>query len=50
MSNAFNKKAIERVEDMHLQLAEKYQGYKDLSERCLLNPQYMGKFASFYGI
>ena len=38
-----NSKDFERVEDLHLQLAEKYQTYKDLAERCLLNTQHIDK-------
>lgn len=29
--------------DMHLRLSEKYMVYRDLVERCFLNPQYISK-------
>lgn len=32
-----------RTEDLHLQLSEKYMVYKDYAERCMTNPQHMGK-------
>lgn len=28
----------QRNEDLHLQLSEKYMVYKDLADRCLINP------------
>lgn len=39
---ARNRKQDERVEDMHLKLTEKYQTYKDLADRCLINTQHLG--------
>lgn len=27
-----------RVEDLHLQMSEKYMVYKDLADRCVINP------------
>lgn len=36
------KVAQERVEDMHLRLSEKYQAYKDLADRCLVNTAFIG--------
>ena len=45
-SNAGNKKNVERVEDLHLQLSEKYQTYKDLADRCLINAQHIGNSKS----
>ena len=33
----------QRTEDLHLQLSEKYMVYKDLADRCLINPTQIGK-------
>jgi hypothetical protein len=33
----------ERVEDMYLRISEKYQIYKDLSDRCLINTAHIGR-------
>lgn len=30
---------------MHLRLSEKYQAYKDLADRCLINTAFIGKSA-----
>ena len=38
----FNKQEA-RTEDLHLNLSEKYMIYKDYAERCMLNPQHIGK-------
>ena len=38
----FNKQEA-RTEDLHLHLSEKYMVYKDYAERCMLNPQHIGK-------
>ena len=38
----FNKED-QRTEDLHLQLSEKYMVYKDLADRCLINPTQIGK-------
>lgn len=35
--NIFNKED-QRTEDLHLQLSEKYMVYKDLADRCIINP------------
>lgn len=29
--------------DLHLEISEKYQTYKDLAERCMINPQHISK-------
>jgi len=34
----------QRTEDLHLQLSEKYMIYKDLADRCLINPTQIGKY------
>lgn len=34
----FNKED-QRTEDLHLNLTEKYMVYKDLADRCLINPK-----------
>lgn len=39
----FNKED-QRNEDLHLQLSEKYMVYKDLADRCIINPTQIGKF------
>jgi hypothetical protein len=33
----FNKED-DRTEDLHLQLSEKYMVFKDLADRCIINP------------
>ena len=33
---------IEHVGDMHLRLSDKYQNYKDLADRCLINTTFIG--------
>jgi hypothetical protein len=38
----FNKDNT-RTEDLHLRLSEKYMHYKDLADRCFLNPNLIGK-------
>jgi hypothetical protein len=38
----FNKED-KRTEDLHLQLSEKYMAYKDLADRCIINPTLIGK-------
>ena len=38
----FNKDNT-RTEDLHLRLSEKYMHYKDLADRCFLNPLHIGK-------
>ncbi len=35
-----------RAEDLHLQMSEKYMVYKDLADRCIINPTLVGKFYS----
>lgn len=42
MATVNKNKNNERVEDMHLKLSEKYQTYKDLADRCLINTQQIG--------
>ena len=42
----FNKQD-KRTEDLHLQLSEKYMVYKDLADRCIINPTQIGKFHKF---
>jgi hypothetical protein len=32
-----------RTEDLHLQLSEKYMVYRDLADRCLINPAQIEK-------
>lgn len=32
------KKDDQRTEDLHLKLSENYMYYKDLADRCLINP------------
>ena len=34
----------EKSADLHLRLSAKYMAYKDLADRCLLNPQKLGKY------
>jgi len=36
-----------RAEDLHLQMSEKYMVYKDLADRCIINPTLVGKFDCF---
>ncbi len=36
----------EKNEDLHLRVSEKYQVYKDLADRCLINTQFIGKIFS----
>ena len=31
--------------DLHLRLSAKYMAYKDLADRCLLNPEHVGKYS-----
>jgi hypothetical protein len=38
------KKNDARTGDLHLQLLEKYMVYKDLADRCIINPAHSGKF------
>ena len=38
------QKEQERNADLHLQLSEKYMAYKDLADRCLINPDHVGKY------
>lgn len=40
--NIFNKDNS-RAEDLHLRLSEKYMHYRNLADRCLLNPLHTGK-------
>lgn len=40
-SAIFNKED-QRTEDLHLQLSEKYMVYKDLADRCIINPTSIG--------
>jgi hypothetical protein len=35
--SSLHHKKDERVEDLHLLLTEKYMGYRDLADRCLIN-------------
>jgi hypothetical protein len=42
----FNKDNT-RTEDLHLRLSEKYMHYKDLADRCFLNPNHIGKYFPF---
>ena len=32
--------------DLHLRLSAKYMAYKDLADRCLLNPEHVCKYSS----
>jgi hypothetical protein len=38
------RKEDSRTEDLHLQLSEKYMLYKDLADRCIINPTETSKF------
>lgn len=40
------RKEDSRTEDLHLQLSEKYMLYKDLADRCIINPTETGKFST----
>jgi hypothetical protein len=40
--NIFNN-APGRAEDLHLRLSEKYMHYRNLADRCLLNPLHTDK-------
>lgn len=42
------QKEQERNADLHLQLSEKYMAYKDLADRCLINPDHVGKYNKCY--
>jgi hypothetical protein len=35
--------AADALGDLHMQLSNKYMAYKDLAERCLLNPNQLDK-------
>lgn len=37
------QKEQERNADLHLELSEKYMAYKDLADRCLINPDNVEK-------
>ena len=37
-----------RAEDLHLRLSEKYMHYRNLADRCLLNPLHTGKSFFLY--
>jgi len=39
------QKEEERSADLHLRLSAKYMAYKDLADRCLLNPEHVGKYS-----
>lgn len=38
MKNRDAANAEDTLGDLHMQLSNKYMAYKDLAERCLLNP------------
>jgi hypothetical protein len=39
----FKKRMESENNNLHIRLAEKYMIYKDLSERCLINPHHIDK-------
>ena len=43
MKNRDAANAEDTLGDLHMQLSNKYMAYKDLAERCLLNPNQLDK-------